>query len=260
MKQRVQGFTLLFRILVTLLLPATLWGQEVTVKRERVFTGSGLYGFMNGGAEQFLEYGVSKLTARDVVYEDQEYTIEIYEMPSPEDAFGIYSLHVFKCERADTAGCVNCLSPYQLQAVSGSYYASVVFPSGSAVAKCKSDDLIRLYVPMDGKDHPEIPLQFRDISPRSGKLKFLRGPVGLSGVSLSLSHYLDGIPYTGVWFVADKATKSYRALIQINGSEERDKLKEKIPATDIIESGKNFLYITGKEKESQKEEYGGFGF
>ena len=33
-----------------------LEAQEMTVKRERVFTGTGLYGYMNGGAEQFLEY------------------------------------------------------------------------------------------------------------------------------------------------------------------------------------------------------------
>ena len=57
--------------------------------------------------------------ARDVVYEGQEYTVEIYDMPTPEDAFGIYSLHVFRCQRADTLGCIDCLSPYQLQAVAG---------------------------------------------------------------------------------------------------------------------------------------------
>ena len=90
-------------------IPAFLAAQEDEVKREREFTGSGLYGFMNGGAEQFLEYGVSKLVARDVVYEGQEYTVEIYDMPTPEDAFGIYSLHVFRCQRADTLGCIDCL-------------------------------------------------------------------------------------------------------------------------------------------------------
>ena len=55
---------------------------------------------MNGGADQFLEYGVSKLVTRDVVYKGNEYTIDIYDMPTPEDAFGIYSLHIFKCSRA----------------------------------------------------------------------------------------------------------------------------------------------------------------
>ena len=112
-----------------------LEAQEMTVKRERVFTGTGLYGYMNGGAEQFLEYGVTKLTARDLEYDGEEYALEIYEMPTPEDAYGIYSLHVFRCQRADTLGCIDCLSPYQLQTVCGNRYVSLEFPSGSERAQ-----------------------------------------------------------------------------------------------------------------------------
>ena len=41
-----------------------LEAQEMTVKRERVFTGTGLYGYMNGGAEQFLEYRKSGIPGR----------------------------------------------------------------------------------------------------------------------------------------------------------------------------------------------------
>lgn len=243
-----------------LFIPAFLAAQDVEVKREREFTGAGLYGFMNGGAEQFLEYGVSKLVARDVVYDGQEYTIEIYDMPTPEDAFGIYSLHVFKCQRADTLGCIDCLSPYQLQAVVGNKYVSVVFPSGSAAAKSKVDELIRHYLPMDGKDNPVFPAQLEDLSPYSGKLKFFRGPIGISGVSTSLMHYLDGIAYTGVWFVADKSSKSYRALVCLKEQGAADKLKVKVPASDLIQSGNDFIYLTGREAEKQEDDQGEFGF
>lgn len=183
-----------------LFIPALLAAQEVEVKREREFTGSGLYGFMNGGAEQFLEYGVSKLIARDVVYNGQEYTIEIYDMPTAEDAFGIYSLHVFRCQRADTLGCIDCLSPYQLQAVAGDKYVSVVFPSGSATAKSKVDELIRYYLPMDGKDNPEIPELLNEMSPYSGKLKFLRGPIGIpaSVLRCCITWRVSPIPVSGL--------------------------------------------------------------
>lgn len=55
----------LIRCCLFLCFPVLLWAQDgVQVKRERVFTGSGLYGFMNGGAEQFLEYGVSRLIGK----------------------------------------------------------------------------------------------------------------------------------------------------------------------------------------------------
>lgn len=247
-------------LIFLLLVPVLTAAQEVEVKRERTFTGSGLYGFMNGGAEQFLEYGVSRLVARDVVYEGQEYTIEIYDMPTPEDAFGIYSLHVFRCQRADTLGCIDCLSPYQLQAVVGNKYVSVVFPSGSAAARNRVDELIRHYLPMDGNDNPQIPELLAFLSPYSGKLKFLRGPIGISGVSTSLMHYLEGISYTGVWFIADKPSKSYRALICLREKGDAEALKKKIPAADIIQSGNDFVYLTGKEKEAEEDDHGGFGF
>ena len=249
-----------YRLILLLLIPTLTDAQEVEVKREREFTGSGLYGFMNGGAEQFLEYGVSRLVARDVVYEGQEYTIEIYDMPTPEDAFGIYSLHVFRCQRADTLGCIDCLSPYQLQAVAGNKYVSVVFPSGSAAAKVKADELIRYYLPMDGKENPAFPEQLKELFPYSGKLKFFRGPIGISGVSTSLLHSLKDILYTGVWFVADRPSKGYRALVCVKDAKEVEKLKEKVPTSDIIQSGNDFIYLTGKEQENREDDHGGFGF
>ena len=185
---------------------------------------------------------------------------EIYDMPTPEDAFGIYSLHVFRCQRADTLGCIDCLSPYQLQAVAGNKYVSVVFPSGSAAARSRVDELIRYYLPMDGNDNPQIPELLASLSPYSGKLKFLRGPIGISGVSTSLMHYLEGISYTGVWFIADKPSKSYRALICLREKGDAEALKKKIPAADIIQSGDDFVYLTGKEKEAEEDDHGGFGF
>lgn len=248
------------RCLLLLCFPALLWAQEgVELKRERVFTGSGLYGFMNGGAEQFLEYGVARLTARDVVYKGEDFTIEIYEMPTPEDAFGIYSLHVFKCQRADTLGCVDCLSPYQLQAVVGDRYVSVVFPSGSSAARNAVDELIRLYVPMDGTGNPRIPDLLGISSPYSGSVKYLRGPISVSGVSMSLAKLLEGCPFDGVWFVADKPTDTYRALIYLKDTEVLKRLAEKIPASSRIQQGEGFLYIKDSE-EVEEEDHGDFGF
>ncbi len=53
-------------------IPAFLAAQEVEVKREREFTGSGLYGFYERGERNSSSNTVSsKLVARDVVYEGQ---------------------------------------------------------------------------------------------------------------------------------------------------------------------------------------------
>lgn len=151
-------------------------------------------------------------------------------------------------------------SPYQLQAVAGNKYVSVVFPSGSAAAKSKADAVIRYYLPMDGKDNPAFPEQLEGLSPYSGKAKFFRGPIGISGVSTSLMHYLEGVAYTGVWFVADQTFEELSCLVCVKEKGEIDKLKEKVPASDIIRSGNDFIYLTGKEQEAEEDTHGGFGF
>jgi len=86
---------------------------EITVTRERNFKGTALYGFMNGGSDLFLEYGFRDLRALEIKYKGQEYSIEIYSMPTAEDAYGIYSQHTFRCITADTLGSYNCLSKFQ---------------------------------------------------------------------------------------------------------------------------------------------------
>lgn len=241
-------------------LPFDVCSQDtIQVKRERIFTGSGLYGFMNGGAEQFLEYGVSRLTARDVLYKGEDYSVEIYEMPTPEDAFGIYSLHLFKCQRVDTLGCTDCLSPYQLQAVIGNKYVSVVFPSGSLVGRQGADKLIRDYIPVTGEACPRIPDALELSPPYSGQVKYLRGPIGISGVSTSLAGYLKDCPVKGVWFKQEKGAESYRALIFFQDPADVKRLRETLPASSCLSQGKDFLYIEATEVEAE-EDHGDFGF
>lgn len=234
--------------------------QQAELKRERIFTGSGLYGFMNGGADQFLEYGVQQLTARDIIYEGEEYNIEIYEMPSPEDAFGIYSLHTFRCQRADTLECIDCLSPYQLQAVSGNNYVSVVFPSGSNLAKENADKVLRMYVTMDNNSVPDIPAILKTKWPYSGKLKYLKGPLSVSTASSSLSRIVKDVPYIGIWFESEKRSKDYQALIYLSNQESLEKIKERVPSSDILESTDEYMYISGSEKEEADDNFGVFGF
>ncbi|MDR0750865.1 MAG: hypothetical protein LBF62_15020 [Tannerellaceae bacterium] len=235
--------------------------QQAELKRERVFTGSGLYGFMNGGADQFLEYGVQKLTAKDVIFEGEEYNIEIYEMPSPEDAFGIYSLHTFRCLRADTLGCIDCFSPYQLQAVSGNNYVSVVFPSGSVVAGENAGKVLRMYASMDDNSQaPAIPAVLKTGRPYSGRLKYLKGPLSVSAAGSSLSRLMQDISYTGIWFEQERRSNSYRALIYPANQEDMEKIKKKIPPSGILEHTADYIYISGHEKEETEDNPGIFGF
>lgn len=233
---------------------------QLSITRERVFTGSGLYGFMNGGADLFMEYGVTELITRDIEFEGEKYTVDIYEMPTAEDAYGIYSMHIFRCQRADTLDCIDCLSPYQLQAVVDNKYISVVFPSGSAKAQKGADEVIRAYLPEKSKTSPSFPSGLAGDLPYSGVIKYLRGPLSVSSASKDLSILLKDITYSGVWFRGERGEDTYKAYILLPDAAEVIKLKERIPTAEIIEEGTGFLYIKGEEKEEDTPDYGPFGF
>ena len=244
------------------LIPLFLYAQQikdVEVKRERVFTGEGLYGYMNGGADLYLEYGVYKLIARDLIYKGEEYMLEIYELPSPEDAFGIYSLHVFKCMRADTLGCIDCLSTYQLQRVSGNKYISLVFPTGSAVARNEADSLLRLFV-SENEEKPAIPDILDIKEPLSGNLKFARGKLSASNVQSSLFNLLDGVKIKALWHLSGKATRENRALIYPEDKVNIKLIKSRIPDEDVLMTGENYIFIKCREEESPAQNSSPFGF
>ena len=236
--------------------------NNIYIKRERVFTGTGLYGFMNGGADLFLEYGVKKLTTRDLVYVDEEYTLDIYEMPTPEDAFGIYSVHIFKCLQADSDESINCLSTYQLQTVLSNYYISLVFTSGSEKARTNAKVLLQHYIADIEEDNICFPEQIQTYAPLpySGVLKFLRGPISISGAQLSLATALQGISINGMWFFPSDKEDEKRAIIIFNDVEAANSFREKIEPDDIVDSSETWLHIKCRETKKPVQDNGPFGF
>ena len=236
--------------------------EDISVKRERVFTGTGLYGYMNGGAELYLEYGVRKLTTRDIVFMNDEYTLDIYEMPTPEDAFGIYSLHTFKCLQADTDDCINCTSTYQFQMTTGNYYISLVFTSGTEKARINAKVLLQRYLSDIKRDNIYIPEQIQPIisQPYSGVLKFLRGPISISSAQLSLANTLKDIEINGVWFFPSDKENENRALIIFNDVDTANSVHDKIEPDDIVGYSETWLHIRCRDTKKSDENNGPFGF
>lgn len=235
-------FTIIF-------LPVILLAQEaseIKVSRERTFTGVGLYGFMNGGADLYIEYGVQELITRDVVYKGEEYTIDIYTMPSAVEAYGIYSVNIHSCDRADELDCFDCLSPYQLQLAVGDKYVSVVFPSGSAAAQANADEVVKRYIAIDKVERIPAPSELQLALPYSGRLKYFNGPLSLSNTDFSLSTTLDGISFSGIWYVVDKKEKE--ALVYVKTEADLQKLEGKLTQEAIISKGESFVYFRWASK------------
>lgn len=253
-------FSLIVLFLLTLS-TVSLIAQDIKIKRERVFTGPALYGFMNGGADLFFEYGVERLTNRDIVYKGEEFTVDVYDMPTPEDAFGIYSIHIFKCTRADTLECINCLSDYQYQTIQGNSYISVVFPSGSAKAKKLVPEILeKLLPPAEESNKIRLPRLLQSESSYSGRIKYVRGPLAAVNASVGFYTSLRDIAFENAWIIKEKKAYIYHALVYFKSSADKERQRLAIDPAKILREGNNYLYYVGEEILEENTETKGFGF
>lgn len=129
----------LITILLLLSIPSSLLSQKdelLSVGRSdlpgagfqpaRTFTGESLYGYINGGADLYHEYGFLSVWVAEIDYMKGKYKTEIYRMKSAEAAFGIFSILRFKCKNTAPVSVYTCQTPYQLQVCSGPFYISIV--------------------------------------------------------------------------------------------------------------------------------------
>jgi hypothetical protein len=74
------------------LLPPVQEGWIIKEKA-RMFTRENLFDYIDGGAELYLSYDFQRLLVQEYVSGENSIIVEIYEMKSPEDAFGLFSLN-----------------------------------------------------------------------------------------------------------------------------------------------------------------------
>ncbi|MCX6304515.1 MAG: hypothetical protein NT040_06070 [Bacteroidetes bacterium] len=89
----------------------------------------------NSGADLFIEFGFRSLLVQQISWETAKIKVEVYQMMTPEAAFGIYSLSVLKCQQQDSLTPFDCNTVYQYQAAYGNLYISVTSESGSVKAR-----------------------------------------------------------------------------------------------------------------------------
>ncbi len=106
---------------------------EAKFSSSRVFTGSSLFGYINGGAELYLEYGFDVAAVTVIDYEDGEYKTEVFKMTGSEEAFGIFSVSKYRCLSIPALSEFTCQTKYQLQICKGPYYISIINKTGTRI-------------------------------------------------------------------------------------------------------------------------------
>jgi hypothetical protein len=167
----------------TLLPPSGAIGSWQFDGRPRVFTGSELYGHIDGGAEIFFEFGFEQLTVQRYRSAAGEVVVECYRMSDPLAALGIY---LGRCGRETpdplfaerhTAG------RYQLMFVRDRYFVIVDNPTGTpalATTLVEFAHVIAALLPASRPGHAFDELPAKGLV--DGSQRLIRGPVALQAI------------------------------------------------------------------------------
>jgi hypothetical protein len=184
------------------IVPADIPGGQIL--RTDHYEGNSLWGYIDGGADLYLEYGFRRLSTQQLLVHGDKLTVEIFRMENPEAAFGIFSLTRQKCLPGDSLPGYSCISPFQIQAVAGSYYLSVTNETGTPRDQEEAQSLTRLIVSRtDGPSYspPDI-FQNKRFLPFLGGLKLIRGSLGLQNGIPEWEEKFDGTGMFSLYLLA----------------------------------------------------------
>ena len=193
---------------------------EYKVVSENEYTGKSLWGYINGGADLYFEYGFNKLFVHEIEKNDLLVKVNIYEMADAGAAFGIFSVNVHKCNTRNVVIKYDCQGPYQYQAFKSKYYISIINEKGDSTAENASEDIAEILIKkIDDKDlvYPGLFL----LDPFIGsidKLKFMKGRLGLQNGYPALTDSFEGLKDYSIWLLPLENFKV--ALIDFNSDDD----------------------------------------
>jgi hypothetical protein len=156
------------------------WHQA---ESDRVYTSSDLYGYIDGGAEVFLELGFERLLVRKFARGDDVVAVEVYTMKDTAAAMGAYFMKCGREQRDPSLEGRHTLGRYQLMFQQNRYYVLVHNESGAEAVVPEmvayGRDLLR-QLPPDAAVPALTSLPWAGRV--SGSLRVIRGPFTLQAV------------------------------------------------------------------------------
>jgi len=149
----------------------------------KVFTSADLYGYIDGGAEAFLEFGFEQLTVQKYRDGASEISIELYRMSDATAARGIYLARCGKETPDPSLKERHTAGRHQVLLQRDRYYLLVNNTAGGAANAAnlpKAAQAVASRMPADG------PVTALSLLPRpgliAGSARLFRGPVGLQAI------------------------------------------------------------------------------
>ncbi len=152
-----------------------------TISRSEYFDGNSLWGYIDGGADIYMEYGFLKMLVQEIQWQGYHFTVNHYSMKDAEAAFGILSISRHRCLPGDSSAPWSCVTPYQLQVAHGTHYVSILNDRGTPEEQNIAKQITRKILDtLHAKDfNPPRVFTVPVFAPFVSELKFMRGILGI---------------------------------------------------------------------------------
>ena len=174
-----------------------------------VYEKTGLFGYIDGGAEIFLQYGFEAAVVLRFTRQEAgpELAVEICRMESPADAFGIYSVKREGDERiSELIEAENWVSPAQVSFVKDRYYVSLLGDQVTEQDLEAAAAEVAESVPGDWTDAPALLPAFEAL-PAAGQIEASRRYIRGNLAAINESPLFED----PMWGFAEGPTRAYSA-------------------------------------------------
>lgn len=200
-----------------------------------VYNAKQLYGYINGGAEVYLEYGFRKVSAQRCSRDQHEFQVDIYEMVRPEAAFGMFSVLRGRCSASLPGTRWHCVTPEQILFVKGNFLVSIVPYDRAQVTRNTAMQAAKILSGRISGTDFRIPSHFRNtpMADTHQKLRFIQGPLALQNVLGDWVSRLDGISRYDMYHtvVGTGTQETEAAVITFRSGRDMNSFLKRIGAT-----------------------------
>lgn len=223
----------------------------IIIENENVFVGPALWGYINGGADLYFEYGFEKVRAQKLIYENKRFSVDVYQMSDPEAAFGIFSISHYQC--MDSSDLYSCQSPYQLQVVRDRYYFSIVNETGSPEEQNTNEKLARILLQQTGLDEYTFPDIFSQnfFRPYIRNGKVIKGRLGMENGFPAWIEYVAGMEDFTITLVPFSMHNAQGRVAVIRFEDESD-FDIFLDRNEINGNREDLLYLSGDRRKLVK--------
>ncbi len=229
----------------------------VKITRNECFDGKSLWGYMNGGADIYLEYGFQIMRVEEFSIDEESIKLELYKMDGPLAAFGIYSFKTFKCRKTQLITSLDCLNPFQFQILCGDFYIQLISESGSEKASRLMLDIADILMKKLDQKKLVLPVIYlsESLNLSPFEIKMLKGDLGIQEKAMDLTGCFQDIDEYQVYYaktqVDGKKLKYYEIVFE--KPEMKDKFLQNCKNKDlqIIKDTATSLLITKKISPKQ---------